>query len=101
MNFNFFIDFLNCLYVDEVEAATRTNNRYCTVLYCTVLYCTRTNNRERLAVMGFSVDLGAADTDLAEYNRRQAQRWAGDISSFGKELCRYAGQMVFCLRNIF
>ena len=65
MNFNFFIDFLNCLYVDEVEAATRTNNR------------------ERLAVMGFSVDLGAADTDLAEYNRRQAQRWAGDISSFG------------------
>ena len=83
MNFNFFIDFLNCLYVDEVEAATRTNNR------------------ERLAVMGFSVDLGAADTDLAEYNRRQAQRWAGDISSFGKELCRYAGQMVFCLRNIF
>ena len=83
MNFNFFIDFLNCLYVDEVEAATRTNNR------------------ERLAVMGFSVDLGAADTDLAEYNRRQAQRWAGDISSFVKELCRYAGQMVFCLRNIF
>lgn len=83
MNFNFFIDFLNCLYVDEVEAATRTNNR------------------ERLAVMGFSVDLGAADTDLAEYNRRQAQRWAGDISSFGKELCRYSGQMVFCLRNIF
>ena len=40
MNFNFFIDFLNCLYVDEVEAATRTNNRYCTVLYCTVLFCT-------------------------------------------------------------
>ena len=83
MNFNFFIDFLNCLYVDEVEAATRTNNR------------------ERLAVMGFSVDLGAADTDLAEYNRRQAQRWAGDIICFVKELCRYAGQMVFFIRIYF
>ena len=85
MNFNFFIDFLNCLYVDEVEAATRTNNR------------------ERLAVMGFSVDLGAADTDLAEYNRRQAQRWAGDISCFVNELCRYAGGRPYRLlpSNIF
>ena len=54
MNYSFFIDFLNCLYVDEVEAATRTSNQ------------------ERLAIMGFSADL--TNTDMQEYNRRQSQR---------------------------
>ena len=54
MNYSFFIDFLNCLYVDEVEIATRTSNQ------------------ERLAIMGLSTDL--SNTDMVEYNRRQAQR---------------------------
>ena len=55
MNYSFFIDFLNCLYVDEVEIATRTSNQ------------------ERLAIMGLSADL--SNTDMEEYNRRQAQRY--------------------------
>ena len=58
MNFNFFIDFLNCLYIEEVEIATRTNNR------------------ERTAIMVFSEEFSndITNNDLSEYNKRQAQR---------------------------
>ena len=62
MNYSFFIDFLNCLYVDEVEIATRTSNQ------------------ERLAIMGLSADL--SNTDMEEYNRRQAQRY--DLKKIGQ-----------------
>ena len=62
MNYSFFIDFLNCLYVDEVEIATRTSNQ------------------ERLAIMGLSADL--SNTDMEEYNRRQAQRY--DFKKIGQ-----------------
>ena len=58
MNFNFFIDFLNCLYIEEVEIATRTNNR------------------ERTAIMVFSEEFSndITNNELSEYNKRQAQR---------------------------
>ena len=59
MNFATFIDFLNCLYINEVEDATRTNNQ------------------ERIATMVFEgsfEDDASADPMVAESNRRQAQR---------------------------
>ena len=59
MNFNFFIDFLHCLYVEEVEIAKRTNDR------------------ERAAIMVFSEDISnnINNNQLSEYNKRQAQRY--------------------------
>ena len=59
MNFATFIDFLNCLYINEVEDATRTNNQ------------------ERIATMVFEGSFegdASADPMVAESNRRQAQR---------------------------
>merc|ERR1711990_964032 len=61
MNFATFIDFLNCLYINEVEDATRTNNQ------------------ERIATMVFEGSFegdASADPMVAESNRRQAQRTA-------------------------
>ena len=60
MNFATFIDFLNCLYINEVEDATRTNNQ------------------ERIATMVFEGSFEGDSTDpmVAESNRRQAMRWA-------------------------
>ena len=60
MNFATFIDFLNCLYINEVEDATRTNNQ------------------ERIATMVFEGSFegdASADPMVAESNRRQAQRY--------------------------
>ena len=59
MNFNFFFDFLHCLYIEEVEVATRTNDR------------------ERRAIMVLSEELSdnVTNNELSEYNKRQAQRW--------------------------
>ena len=58
MNFNFFFDFLHCLYIEEVEVATRTNDR------------------ERRAIMVLSEELSdnVTNNELSEYNKRQAQR---------------------------
>lgn len=58
MNFATFIDFLNCLFIDEVEAATKHNNR------------------ERFARMVFegTFEGDLNDPMLAESNRRQAMR---------------------------
>ena len=58
MNFNSFIDFLNCLYIEEVEIATRTNNQ------------------ERLARMVFTGDFGndITNEDINDSSRRQAMR---------------------------
>ena len=58
MNFNSFIDFLNCLYIEEVEIATRTNNQ------------------ERLARMVFTGDFGndITNTEIDDSSRRQAMR---------------------------
>ena len=55
MNFATFIDFLNCLYINEVEDATRTNNH------------------ERIATMVFEGSFegdASADPMVAESNRR-------------------------------
>ena len=63
MNFATFIDFLNCLYINEVEDATRTNNQ------------------ERIATMVFEGSFegdASADPMVAESNRRQAQRWVNN-----------------------
>lgn len=57
MNFHLFIDFLNCLYIPEVEVATRTNNQ------------------ERLGIMGFRNQENFPGTDLAEMAKRQQQRY--------------------------
>ena len=59
MNFNFFFDFLHCLYIEEVEVATRTNDR------------------ERRAIMVLSEELSdnVTSNELSEYNKRQVQRW--------------------------
>lgn len=59
MNFQTFLDFLNCLYINEVEDATRTNNQ------------------ERIATMVFEGTFegdSSADPMVAESNRRQAMR---------------------------
>ena len=58
MNFATFIDFLNCLFIDEVETATRSNNQ------------------ERLARMVFEGSFDADETDsmMADSDRRQAMR---------------------------
>merc|ERR1712013_974416 len=69
MNFATFIDFLNCLYVNEVEDATRTNNH------------------ERIATMVFEGSFegdASADPMVAESNRRQAQRTARCVKMMGK-----------------
>merc|ERR1712212_945094 len=69
MNFATFIDFLNCLYINEVEDATRTNNQ------------------ERIATMVFEGSFeGDASVDpmVAESNRRQAQRTARCVKMMGK-----------------
>jgi len=68
MNFNFFIDFLHCLYIEEVEIASRTNNI------------------ERTAIMVFSEEFtnNISDNELAEYNKRQAQRTARCVKILGK-----------------
>ena len=58
MNFTTFIDFLNCLFIDEVEAVTKSNNQ------------------ERFARMVFEGSFDAEETDplLRESHRRQAMR---------------------------
>ena len=58
MNFATFQDFLNCLFIDEVEAANRSNNQ------------------ERLARMVFEGSFDAEETDpmMADSSRRQALR---------------------------
>ena len=58
MNFNYFIDFLNCLYSEEVEIATRTNNQ------------------ERIARMVFTNDMGEdlINVENNDSSRRQAMR---------------------------
>merc|ERR1712183_703057 len=69
MNFATFIDFLNCLYINEVEDATRTNNQ------------------ERIATMVFEGSFegdASADPMVAESNRRQAQRTARCVKMMGK-----------------
>merc|ERR1711974_568169 len=69
MNFATFIDFLNCLYINEVEDATRTNNQ------------------ERIATMVFEGSFegdASADPMVAESNRRQAQRTARCVKTMGK-----------------
>jgi len=68
MNFNSFIDFLNCLYIEEVEIATRTNNQ------------------ERLARMVFTGDFGndLTNADINDSNRRQAMRTARCVKILGK-----------------
>merc|ERR1712165_346627 len=69
MNFATFIDFLNCLYINEVEDATRTNNH------------------ERIATMVFEGSFegdASADPMVAESNRRQAQRTARCVKMMGK-----------------
>lgn len=68
MNFNFFIDFLHCLYIEEVEIASRTNNI------------------ERTAIMVFSEEFSnnISDNEMAEYNKRQAQRTARCVKILGK-----------------
>jgi len=65
MNFNLFIDFLNCLYIEEVEVATRTNNQ------------------ERMV---FSGDFGndITNSDMNESSRRQAMRTARCVKILGK-----------------
>ena len=64
MNFATFIDFLNCLFIDEVEAATKHNNR------------------ERFARMVFegTFEGDLNDPMLAESNRRQAMRSVKHLS---------------------
>lgn len=57
MNFNFFIDFLKCLYIEEVEIATTTNNRERTAM-----------------VFSEELDNDLSNNELSEYNKRQAQR---------------------------
>merc|ERR1712203_279066 len=69
MNFATFIDFLNCLYINEVEDATRTNNH------------------ERIATMVFEGSFegdASADPMVAESNGRQAQRTARCVKMMGK-----------------
>jgi len=68
MNFATFIDFLNSLYIDEVEAATSANNQ------------------ERFARMVFegSFDADINDPMMAESNRRQAMRTARCVKMMGK-----------------
>jgi len=66
MNFHLFIDFLNCLYIPEVEVATRTNNQ------------------ERLGIMGFRNQDSFPGTDLAEMAKRQQQRTARCVKILGK-----------------
>ena len=69
MNFATFIDFLNCLYINEVEDATRTNNH------------------ERIATMVFEGSFegdASADPMVAESNRRQAQRYVVIIQRLSK-----------------
>jgi len=68
MNFATFIDFLNCLYIDEVEAATRVNNQ------------------ERFARMVFegSFEADLNDPMMAESSRRQAMRTARSVKMMGK-----------------
>lgn len=69
MNFLTFLDFLNCLYINEVEDATRTNNQ------------------ERIATMVFEGTFeGDSSTDpmVAESNRRQAMRTARCVKMMGK-----------------
>jgi len=68
MKFETFIDFLNCLYIDEVEAASRVNNQ------------------ERFARMVFegSFEADLDDPALAESNRRQAMRTARCVKMMGK-----------------
>ena len=71
MNFATFIDFLNCLYINEVEDATRTNNH------------------ERIATMVFEGSFegdASADPMVAESNRRQAQRYVVIMSKTFKQL---------------
>ena len=57
MNFNFFIDFLQCLHIEEVEIATSTNNRERTAM-----------------VFSEELDNELSNNELSEYNKRQAQR---------------------------
>jgi Leucine-rich repeat (LRR) protein len=68
MNFATFIDFLNCLYINEVEAATRVNNQ------------------ERIARMVFegSFDTDINDPQLEESSRRQAMRTARCVKMMGR-----------------
>jgi len=68
MNFNSFIDFLNCLYIEEVEIAARTNNQ------------------ERLARMVFTGDFGndITNTEVDDSSRRQAMRTARCVKILGK-----------------
>lgn len=68
MHFNTFIDFLNCLYIEEVEAASKTNTQ------------------ERIARMVFEGDFGQDLTNLqtTESSRRQAMRTARCVKMLGK-----------------
>jgi len=67
MNFNFFIDFLKCLYIEEVEIATTTNNRERTAM-----------------VFSEELDNDLSNNELSEYNKRQAQRTARCVKILGK-----------------
>lgn len=68
MHFATFIDLLNCLFIDEVETATRVNNQ------------------ERFATMVFegSFEPDVTDPMMAESSRRQAMRTARCVKMMGK-----------------
>jgi len=66
MHFNSFLQFLNSFYIEEVEAAQRSNNR------------------ERIARMVFNVDLEENQDLSTESNRRQAMRTARCVKILGK-----------------
>lgn len=68
MNFEAFIDFLNSLYIEEVEIASRTSNQ------------------ERIARMVFTGNFGNDITNqqVVDSNRRQAMRTARCVKILGK-----------------